>query len=274
MVRFNRLTGKWVARTIGTNHQCAVKPMKTHPNKPTRSHPGFTLVELLVTITIIAVLAAISGMAVVKMKRSAIAGKAATQLRTLGAAMLGYAGDHDSRFPDMGHYPGQTAPDGTVYTDDLSWDGQLEEYLGLFGVIRKSTPPVVPKEHETIFFHGNDRPPAGGLVKNPPYALRTFAMFSSWAAGLPVVKAADPSRTGLLSERPWAGYRAAFKSAADLGNINQWRKNPDTNEDLNPGGKFHVLFVDGHLETLAPRETIGTGSLSAPKGLWTLDAKD
>ncbi|MEO8614126.1 MAG: hypothetical protein ABI600_03215 [Luteolibacter sp.] len=167
----------------------------------------------------------------------------------------------------MGHYPGQIAPDGSTYKDDLSWDGELEDYLGLTGVIVKTTPPTVPVEHETLFFHGNDK---GKL----PYARRTFAIFSSWTAGLPVVSATDPSRTGLISERPWTNCRAAFKSCADLGSTDQWKKHPDTHEDLNPGGKFNVLFVDGHVETLMPNETIGSGSLNPPGRLWTLKEGD
>ncbi|MES2924183.1 MAG: hypothetical protein V4819_21710 [Verrucomicrobiota bacterium] len=197
-----------------------------------------------------------------------------TQLRSLGIAMNSYAGDHSSRFPGMGHYPGQTAPDGTAYEDDLSWDGELEDYLGLSGVIVKTTPPVVPKAHEGIFLHGNDKLTGDNKGKKFAYALRSFAMFSSWGAGLPVARASDPSRTGLLSERPWTGGRAAFKSAADLSNTAQWKKNLDTGEELNSGGKYHVLFVDGHIETLAPKETVGTGSLGKPLGPWTLDAND
>jgi len=188
--------------------------------------------------------------------------------------MQGFAGDHGSRFPDMGHYPGQTAPDGTTYTDDLSWDGQLEDYLGLSGIVIKTTPPVVPIEHETIFFHGNDKPSGGEIGKKRSYARRSFSMFSSWSAGLPIAKAVDPTRTGLLSERPWTNGRAAFKSAADIGGTGAWKVNPETKETLNPGGKYNILFVDGHVETIAPKETIGTGSLASPKGLWTLAEGD
>ena len=39
-------------------------------------------------------------------------------------------------------------------------------------------------------------------------------------------------------------------------------------------GKSNYLFVDGHVETLSRKQTIGNGTLAAPLGMWTLDPKD
>ncbi|RRJ97860.1 hypothetical protein Ga0100231_005220 [Opitutaceae bacterium TAV4] len=39
-------------------------------------------------------------------------------------------------------------------------------------------------------------------------------------------------------------------------------------------GKFNYLFADGHVKLLHPNDTIGTGTLANPKGMWTLDAGD
>jgi prepilin-type processing-associated H-X9-DG protein len=44
--------------------------------------------------------------------------------------------------------------------------------------------------------------------------------------------------------------------------------------ELNPGGKFNHLFADGHVESLQPEATIGSGSLSQPKGMWTVTSDD
>ena len=64
-----------------------------------RKRRGFTLVELLVTIAIIAILAALLFPAIGRMKGRATAVKFQSNLRTTAAALLCYAADHDGRFP-------------------------------------------------------------------------------------------------------------------------------------------------------------------------------
>jgi prepilin-type processing-associated H-X9-DG protein len=43
---------------------------------------------------------------------------------------------------------------------------------------------------------------------------------------------------------------------------------------LNHGQRFNYLFHDGHVETLTTNATIGTGTLQAPKGMWTVALGD
>jgi prepilin-type processing-associated H-X9-DG protein len=38
--------------------------------------------------------------------------------------------------------------------------------------------------------------------------------------------------------------------------------------------RFSWLFVDGHVESLKPSDTIGTGTMLAPKGMWTINPGD
>jgi prepilin-type processing-associated H-X9-DG protein len=40
------------------------------------------------------------------------------------------------------------------------------------------------------------------------------------------------------------------------------------------GKRFNYLFHDGHVQALRTNETIGTGTLAAPKGMWTITAGD
>jgi prepilin-type processing-associated H-X9-DG protein len=67
-------------------------------------------------------------------------------------------------------------------------------------------------------------------------------------------------------------------SAADLDvrkvGEQQSRKYQGKDFDLNPGGKFHYLFVDGHVELLQPEDTVGSGSLTSAKGMWTITSGD
>jgi prepilin-type processing-associated H-X9-DG protein len=40
------------------------------------------------------------------------------------------------------------------------------------------------------------------------------------------------------------------------------------------GHEFNYLFHDGHVESLKVEQTIGTGTLTSPKGMWTLTRGD
>lgn len=66
-------------------------------SKFSRSAHGFTLVELLVVITIIVALAGVAYPTIGRMRASAARSQCLTQLRGWGGAMGGYAADHDGK---------------------------------------------------------------------------------------------------------------------------------------------------------------------------------
>jgi prepilin-type processing-associated H-X9-DG protein len=82
----------------------------------------------------------------------------------------------------------------------------------------------------------------------------------------------DPARTLLLMERP--GYPDNTVARTGLAGVNhpadQIAKQPRLNRD----GRFQYLFADGHIESLLPEQTIGTGSMTQPKGMWTVADDD
>ena len=48
---------------------------------------------------------------------------------------------------------------------------------------------------------------------------------------------------------------------------------------IDPGRPFHLggynyLFADGHAKWLHPEQTVGTGTVDSPKGMWTVTADD
>lgn len=238
-----------------------------------RTRRGFTLVELLVVIVIIAALAAISMVMVTRIKRQANTAKAVQSLRQVGSGMLGLASELGGKMPNEGHYPGQ-GPSANPYTDDLSWDGAVLSFMGCTD-IKLTTPPTVPLNYESMFFHGNDdrTPVTGG---NTPTAKRTFAYLRA-LSDMQISKIGDPTRTMMLGELPWVtNNRVGFKSSSFMDPA-KLIKNPKTKQDLNPGGKFNFVFVDGHVESLSARESVGkgsTGSLNAAKGIWTVVETD
>lgn len=234
---------------------------------------GFSLTELLVAIAIIVTLAAISVTVTLNLKRRANSAKAVSNLREIGSLTLGLASDRNGRLPNEGHYPGQSGPAGLPFEDDKSWDGYVLEYLGAEDIDFKSTPPKVPVSYESMFFHRNDdpSPPTGIHVGN---ARRTF-VYNRSLSDVSISTIDGIARTAMLGELPWqtGSRRVAFKSNSFM-DITRMIPNPKNGEELNPGGKFNFVFVDGHIETLSRKESVGKGSVSNPGGIWTARGDD
>ena len=68
-------------------------------------HRAFTLLELLVVISIIAILAGLAIPVFGRMKRHANQTACLSNMRQVAAAMLSYAGDHDSQLPGRENTP-------------------------------------------------------------------------------------------------------------------------------------------------------------------------
>lgn len=235
---------------------------------------GMTLTELLVVILIIAVLASLAMVGISKMKSRAHSAKAVAALRQIGALTLGLASERSGRLPNEGHYPGQTSPGGTPYEDDMSWDGAVLKYSGAEDIDFTATPPLVPEAYESMFFHGNDDPAPLSGQGGKPTARRTF-VYNRVLSDVNISSISSIARTAMISELPWQtnSRRVAFKSNSFM-DINRMISNPKNGKDLNPGGKFNFVFVDGHVEALTPKESAGKGSIAKPGGVWTIIGTD
>ncbi len=86
---------------------------------------GFSLVELLVTIGIVAILAALVIPTVSELRKAGKETQSLNQLRQIGTAMQLYAADHQQKFPPGYFYNPETRP------RERTWASELLSYLGL-----------------------------------------------------------------------------------------------------------------------------------------------
>lgn len=226
---------------------------KLHPLHPLRRR-GFTLVELLVVIAIIALLIAILMPVLSAVRQRAQTLQCATHLRSIGQAMLLYAGDNRGMIPrdyDTGY-------DKMVLQGKLFWAELFAPYLA----------------HEIP--HITDHNDTRDLILRPIFA--QMKVYQCPAFPIPeqdldyVSNAWDWENPGSGNARP--ANISRFKHASVLifvteANSNRWLDvyrrhdvfhvrhlpgSPQISErrmidDQRHGGRANAVFMDGHVET-------------------------
>jgi prepilin-type processing-associated H-X9-DG protein/prepilin-type N-terminal cleavage/methylation domain-containing protein len=200
---------------------------------------GFTLVELLVTITIIVVLAALSVIGINRMRSAAGNSNCISNLRQLAVAGLAYAAETGT-YPPYGRQP-----DGS----NAYWFQVLAKDLGLdpgLGAAEIERDPSFPTCHECLKKHN-----AQSFPRNNP--IRTYAMNeyvarpernSSGLWTFPAIRvsqANNPSQTAFFMD----GTKVSGIYWDSICRIGEWRRA----ENFIHGGKANIAFLDGHVES-------------------------
>lgn len=200
---------------------------------------GFTLVELLVTITIIVVLATLSVFGTSRMRSAANNSNCIANLRQLGIAGQSYASE-------TGVYPAYgRQPDGNFFY----WFQLLEKDLGM--VVRADAAATerdksFPTCKECLRKHNAKSDP-----RNNP--IRTYSINvgiakpernSSGIYSFPGVRSsqvANPSKTSFFMD----GTKSPIIYWDSIGRPDELRRA----ENFIHGGKINIVFLDGHVES-------------------------
>ena len=244
--------------------------MKARFKNPNR---GFTIVEILVVIAILLVVGALVFVGVSRAKVSANSSVSVSNLRQWGGLLIQFQQEF-GRFPPANITTGDDSTKAVRERYGVSaysgWDEFLAHDLNL-------TAATVTQEDERLFRHPGDK---AKDILSPPRPRRTYAMIRGNSAigrsntlSLGIVNIPDPSRTLLLTERP-PGTKAWVAFSASGSNVDNPQQQMSGQADINGNGKFNYLFADGHVGSLHPRDTIGSGSLAQPKGMWTVTEND
>ena len=119
--------------TSATETSSIAKTVRTRASNLTSPrHAGFTLLELLVVISIIAVLASMLLPAVGGIKARADSVSCAANLRAVGMAVQGYLQDHSFIYPEI-----QTDPNNPVYPAGYGNPQTMVQAFGQYGVTDK-----------------------------------------------------------------------------------------------------------------------------------------
>jgi prepilin-type N-terminal cleavage/methylation domain-containing protein/prepilin-type processing-associated H-X9-DG protein len=237
--------------------------MKSRISSLRRHSGGFTLTEMLVSITIIVVLAMLSMMSIRAIRAKAWAATGAANLRQNAVAIQGY-------LADQGHYP--ECWDFGGGKGGGSWSWQIRDYLGFSN---EKTWPAQAILHPRHGRRGIDEL-RGAARQNIHHFAASAIVLQDVDESKPnqnkthirAGQVLDPSSTIMLGDsllkKPLdaaSGCHAAWWSlrfAAIKGDPNEPvdRDALLKSVDFWMNGKAHFLFVDGHVEALTPKEVM------------------
>jgi prepilin-type N-terminal cleavage/methylation domain-containing protein/prepilin-type processing-associated H-X9-DG protein len=263
--------------------------MKNSPIRPAqKKSAAFTLIELLVVIAIIAILAAmlLPALAAAKVKAKRI--QDVNNMKQMGLAFNMYFGDNNDLIPYTGIW--------TTTGERWSFDDLVANYLGVnltqADIDAFSTPM---NKYSKILLCPLDDIVRSGIVGVPVAnsVPRTYSMprtgskiyptagcgvgigyLTQVAPSVPKIKSTavpDSSGTIMLLENPSTGNYAGGTPSSW---INDGAVYDSYQKNFHGNGNFSWLFVDGHVESLKPIKTYGTGTSNSPAGMWTLTQGD
>ena len=251
------------------------------PSNPSAVHRGFTLVELLVVIGIIALLISILLPALGRVRDQGNAVKCASNVRQLCAALVNYAAEHQGKFPTNlnagGLGPG--SPPIANYWYDVDRIGRYLPKTLVLGSNSIATPVMTcPNDAEnakrsyamnvwgsskTDNFVTQGSPPRGAMYgskskgssqliliieswsKNPAGG----DVFASAAVGYQGTKPGERF-VGIVTPAPYSAGGRVPLADTEI-DFTRHRTQRDRNQGFKARGRLNIGFADGHVEMLA-----------------------
>ncbi len=213
------------------------------------SHPGFTLVELLVVMAIISILIGLSYPALMTALSHARTLKCSSNLHQIASAMITYAGDNNGNLPDSGSAVAYGNIDAN--TGQYGWTEQLESYLGVGSAKENSAGSIFqcPDWQQVV--------KADGTYPNMYYSYYNgaHASHAQSATFVPVslIKMRTPSAHILAGDVANPNAFAGDVGTTDIHDCDKSDYNLDaafSSTITIHGGWVNIAFADGHVENL------------------------
>lgn len=215
---------------------------------------GFTLLELLLAIVIVAVLLAMALGGYQQVKNSALATQNASNHRAIVRALLAYANDANGRLPYCTDYE---SPVGSVYSHypkTLCWKGYMSNGMAFF------SPRFWPRwgdKDGAVLVIGNPTKYPSAIVPwgYPNYAVNRYGAMPTSQDGRRPVSLGSIAADGNLSKLML--LRDSYSPDNDKASMRRgggflWFSN-ESNIPLEAdcyNGMVHATFADGHVEAI------------------------
>ena len=235
-----------------------------HPRPPcaARARAAFTLMELLVVVSIILVLAAIALPVYSTVLSRANKAVAINNMRQVTAALISYAGQNDGNFPDENIIQGSSWANATGPLGDKVWFNVLPRMLGKKSVGDYANNPSAFYTKDNLLFLPGATYPLATRNNKPSFAFALNSKLQRKSKGQGNTKLSqvtNPARTVVFLEEGINGETQAMPrvQAAYEGE----QKTSARSFVERYGGQGVITFLDGHAETLAVKDILNARGL-------------
>ena len=234
-----------------------------HPSTSINHRSGYTLPELLVTITIILILAALTFIVTGKVKASALQASALAALRQIGMANVAYYTDQNGSINvirDTGEWGSGFEGAGSIYASN-SFVGRMQPYLfsGLAFHNEKTMKTQTESAYAALFHTSNLNNMTGTAFSGVPVykdgsgignpIAVNIALRPAWRQA-PLRVSSFPHAAGV----PYLTYGRYFFDKPQASAYSPLPGPDDRRRAIYylPNRRAIICFLDGHIEMIAP----------------------